>query len=129
MRQHEDEVREWLEKAREDLEAARRLLTPEPLTSPAAFHCQQAAEKALKAFLVSNGHRFRKVHNLVYLVELCQEYDPGIGELGDDVGRLNPFAVDERYPTPHKSPPEDLVRELLSIAERVLDTVEDLVDR
>ncbi len=50
-----EEVLEWMEKADEDLEAARRLLSGEPLTAPAAFHCQQASEKALKAFLVSRG--------------------------------------------------------------------------
>jgi HEPN domain-containing protein len=46
------ETREWFQKARDDLEAAQRLLggTP-PLTAPAAFHVQQAAEKAMKACL------------------------------------------------------------------------------
>jgi HEPN domain-containing protein len=47
------ETRDWLIKANEDLEAADRLLTggSHSLPSPAAFHAQQAAEKAQKAFL------------------------------------------------------------------------------
>lgn len=50
-----EEADEWITKAEEDLAAARRLLQDDPLPTPAAFHCQQAAEKALKAFLVARG--------------------------------------------------------------------------
>jgi HEPN domain-containing protein len=46
------EIRQWLIKAEHDLRSARRLLgdTP-PLLDTAAYHCQQTAEKALKALL------------------------------------------------------------------------------
>jgi len=40
----------WLSKADQDLGAARMLLDGYPDVS--LFHCQQAVEKALKAFLV-----------------------------------------------------------------------------
>lgn len=125
---HDEEVREWLQKADEDLDAARRLLTPEPLTTPAAFHCQQAAEKALKAFLISKGQRFRRVHNLVYLIDLCEEHEPGFGTLRSEVQRLNPFAVDERYPGARESPSAEVARALLDIAERVVHVVHDALD-
>jgi len=47
-----DDTRAWLAKAQEDLQAARRLLKPpRRLSNAASFHCQQAAEKALKGFL------------------------------------------------------------------------------
>lgn len=43
-------VQSWLEKAGHDLETARRLIEREPIiTDTAVYHCQQAAEKALKA--------------------------------------------------------------------------------
>ena len=59
------DTREWLGKAKDDLRAARRLLKPPPaLSSAAAFHCQQAAEKALKAFLAWRDVPFRKTHDL-----------------------------------------------------------------
>lgn len=121
----EEEVHEWLSKAAEDLEAARRLLSPEPLPTPAAFHCQQAAEKALKAYLVAQGERFRKVHNLVYLVELCQEHGAELGRFRDDVRRLDPFAVLERYPGASEAPPPEVVEDLLDLAERVVEAVEE----
>ena len=46
-------VQNWLRKAAADLAAAQHLLTGgEHLVSSAAFHAQQAAEKALKAVLI-----------------------------------------------------------------------------
>lgn len=45
-------VQQWLIKARNDLRSAQRLLTAKPpLLDTAAYHCQQAAEKALKGYL------------------------------------------------------------------------------
>lgn len=44
------EIRQWLFKARNDLRSAVRLFTDDPpILDTAAYHCQQAAEKALKA--------------------------------------------------------------------------------
>jgi HEPN domain-containing protein len=45
-------VRNWLIKAQHDLAAARKLaLSPDPYLDVAVYHCQQAAEKAIKGFL------------------------------------------------------------------------------
>jgi HEPN domain-containing protein len=59
------ETRAWFAKAADDLRAAVALaaISP-PLFDEAVFHCQQAAEKALKGFLTWNGRAFRKTHNL-----------------------------------------------------------------
>ncbi len=47
------EVKRWLEKADHDRRAAPLALAGEPpITDVAAFHCQQAVEKLLKAYLV-----------------------------------------------------------------------------
>ena len=47
-------AREWLAKAEADLQAVALLLTFETYPrAVAAFHCQQAVEKSLKAFLVA----------------------------------------------------------------------------
>ena len=43
-------VRDWLTRASHDLRAARLLSsTEDPLLDIAIYHCQQAAEKAIKA--------------------------------------------------------------------------------
>jgi HEPN domain-containing protein len=45
------------------------------------FHCQQPAEKVLKAFLVWKAARFEKVHSLTYLLDFCEGQDPDMGTL------------------------------------------------
>ena len=46
------DTRGWLRKAAQDLRGAEiDLAAAPPLPGDAAFHCQQATEKALKAFL------------------------------------------------------------------------------
>ncbi|MGH2370961.1 MAG: HEPN domain-containing protein, partial [Chloroflexota bacterium] len=68
----EDEKRrltwEWLAKAREDILTADRAAQPPPLVDSVLFHCQQAAEKALKAYLTWNDQPFRRVHDLEELI-------------------------------------------------------------
>ena len=56
-------TRAWLEKAREDLQAARSLIQS-GLPAPALFHCQQAAEKSFKALLTWKRVAFRKTHDI-----------------------------------------------------------------
>ena len=59
------DTRAWLDKAHMDLKAAAHELTAvPPFTADAVFHAQQAAEKALKGFLVWHDAPFRKTHDL-----------------------------------------------------------------
>jgi HEPN domain-containing protein len=58
------DTKSWLARAADDLEAAERLLKAPALFGAAVFHCQQAAEKALKGFLAWHDTPFRKTHDL-----------------------------------------------------------------
>jgi len=62
------EAKEWLEKAREDLDVAEYNLKGNKL-SAAAFYFQQAAEKALKALQIEKLNRFERTHDLVILAK------------------------------------------------------------
>ena len=55
------EAKVWLLKAWRDLETARRCANGEPpFYDIAVYHCQQAAEKSVKAFLVHHDRPTRK---------------------------------------------------------------------
>ena len=108
------EVREWVTKARLDVRAAERLLADDSdLAEPALYHCQQAAEKILKAFLVWHERPFAKTHNLVLLLNLCTTIAPDFSTLEDAADTLTPYAVAFRYPD--------------QVAELTTDEVEDAV--
>jgi HEPN domain-containing protein len=75
-----DEVRqaalEWIAKAERDLEAAKRMIVcVDPLLDTGSYHCQQAAEKALKGWLTFRSVSVTKTHDLVHLVRQCVKLD------------------------------------------------------
>jgi HEPN domain-containing protein len=94
-----DEIQQWLAKAQRDLNAARILLEhDEPYLDITVYHCQQAVEKALKAYLTYKSVFFQKTHNLVVLLVLCVPFDEGFSEWRTVAITLTPYAVDYRYP-------------------------------
>jgi len=107
-----------LQKAYRDLLSARILLAHSPpIFDTACFHCQQAAEKALKAFLVWQAVPFEKVHSLTYLLDLCEAQEPGFTLLRERADTLAPYAVDIRYPSEAMAISPDEAQEALATAE------------
>ena len=118
------EIRQWLVKAEHDLRSARRLITDTPaLLDTAAYHCQQAAEKALKAFLTLNDVPFPKTHLLLPLIEQCAEADLGFADFQEAAEFLTPFATAFRYPGDVLEPEQADVSEGIGLAEKILSCV------
>jgi HEPN domain-containing protein len=61
------------------------------------FHCQQAAEKILKALLSDLGVAFRKMHDLGSLMELLAGSGERLPRDFEDLEALTPFGVVYRY--------------------------------
>ena len=62
----------WFKNAENDLTAIKILLTNEDMPADVCcFHSQQAAEKYLKAYLVSKNIKFPKTHDLELLIKLA----------------------------------------------------------
>jgi HEPN domain-containing protein len=95
------EIRQWLIKAKHDWAVAMQIVHAGGVeTDVAAFHCQQAVEKLLKAYLVSRRLPFEKVHDLRLLLNHCSPSEPGFDSLRDSVEPLTLYAVAYRYPGP-----------------------------
>ena len=62
------------------------------------YHCQQAVEKYLKAFLCYNGIVPPKIHVLEILCASCSDFDPSFNQIAKECAYLSPFAVHARYP-------------------------------
>jgi HEPN domain-containing protein len=111
-------VRSWLIKAKHDLASARVLAasTP-PLLDTAIYHCQQAAEKAVKGYLVFCDQEAERVHDIEVLVRsavsCAHEFEEWV-----DVGiELTPYAHLYRYPGPAPEPTQGQFDRALSAAE------------
>ena len=95
------DAREWLSYAEQDLASSRVLMDAEPpLLGPASYHAQQAAEKALKAFLTSHRRPVRKTHDLVALLAECIALDQRFSQFLGAAQTLGPYATQFRYPYP-----------------------------
>lgn len=93
------ETKAWMVKAWRDLETARRAADGKPpFYDVAVYHCQQAAEKAVKAFLVHHGKPYEKTHDIEVLIDLASEVDPKFSGLADAADALTPYATRFRYP-------------------------------
>lgn len=90
---------EWPRKAEDDLVAARRLLRGrDPLKDQICFHCQQAAEKYLKALLQERGLPIQKTHNITVLLDQLIPTENGLRPLRRWGKQLTYYAVEYRYP-------------------------------
>lgn len=118
------EAHAWMSKASEDLRAGRFVLGAEPpLTADAAFHAQQACEKAMKAFLAWHLSPFRKTHNLIELGEACAVLDPSLEPLLRRAAVLTEYAWRFRYPGEDESATPDEARKALGLAMEVFEAV------
>jgi HEPN domain-containing protein len=118
------EVRAWLKKAANDLKAAEiDLAASPPLLEDALFHCQQAAEKAMKGFLTAHDKIFRKTHDLDELAKTCEDLDPSLAPVLDAARDLTVFAWVFHYPGEAEPPSESEVQEFLAVARHVYSAI------
>lgn len=90
-------TREWLDRAQDDLNAAHALLNYPDLTHVAAFHAQQATEKALKAALEEYDLGLLKTHSLTRLLEVVNSRLTVLLDQ-DMLDRLEAVYIEARYP-------------------------------
>ncbi|MGB4335584.1 MAG: HEPN domain-containing protein [Chromatiaceae bacterium] len=123
-------VGEWMVKAERDLASAIRLLEGDPpYLDTAVYHCQQAAEKALKGFLAARDQPLRRVHDLVLLIDECTDLDASFGQLAESAEILTPYGTTFRYPGAACEPRMSEALEAIACAKRILDHVERIVAR
>jgi HEPN domain-containing protein len=115
-------ARQWVAKATNDLLSADNNLNAGEIPfDVVCFHCQQAAEKLLKAFLVASGHPAPRTHDLLLLLEETLPTDPAAEELRDGLALLMPYAVEIRYPDEWCEPSAEDAREARQSANAVVD--------
>lgn len=116
-------VERWLDVADVDRRTAAACLDIDPRLRPSvAFHCQQAAEKLLKGFLVLAAKRFRKTHSLEELGALASADFPELAELVASLAGWTKWGIVYRYPAdapPAATPDQDELRHALGLIDRL----------
>lgn len=91
-------ARDWFAKADTDFKSAWMLAGLSGPPETICFLAQQGAEKYLKGYLVWHGVAFRKVHDMLEILNGCRSVEKVFGQLESDCRALNPYAVEVRYP-------------------------------
>jgi len=95
----------------------------------ASFLSQQAAEKALKAFLNAQGAHEVLEHSTSELARKCAEVDGSFAEPLDDCAELDLHYLPSRYPNalpggvPHRFYTKKKAEEVIACAQRVIKKV------
>ena len=135
--EQEEEYREWLAFARTDYESAKYLngapFHPRPL-NVICYHCQQAAEKAVKALIVYFGSQgsMPKVHDISFLLNQIKNIiheKKGISvenELLTAADSLSKYGIAPRYPNEIEVD-ELMTGKALADSEMILQWVEEVI--
>ena len=117
----------WFERAHKDLRCAQiDLAADPPACEDALYHCQQAAEKALKGFLVWHDQPFPKTHDLGKLGKQAVDLDQTLDIFIDEVVEFTKYAWMFRYPGDIEEPS---VAEAVAALHRAMAFVEAMTIR
>ncbi len=126
-------LRQWIEKADADLEVAQRIAAEAAdnlrIREIVGFHCQQAAEKYLKALLTRYQIEFPKTHDIKALLQLLGSPSSSVADSLSSARWLTPFGVEIRYPgdTAEMLPGDEA--KAIEIANRVKQAVLAILNR
>ena len=118
---------EWLRRAKSNLAIAKQPKSEDIYWEDFCFEAQQAAEKALKAVLLSKGIQFRFVHDIAELLTLLEQNKITLSEEIRDAATLTDYSVEARYPGPFEPVTEDEFKEALRLAEAVVTWAESQI--
>jgi len=121
-----ESVTEWMSYARSHLAAARAAVGPGILWEIPCFQAQQAAEKAIKAVLISLAIKPPRIHDIGQLLDLVGPSLPEPTQV-DQSRVLTQYAFVTRYPGGDVPVSESDYREALRLADAVVSWAEKVI--
>lgn len=122
----------WLNQAQQDLNDARFNLSGQRY-NVACFLAQQAAEKALKSYLLRKGAEDVWGHSIKELCDDAMEFDEQFTQISKIAASLDKYYIPTRYPDalpggiPSEAFDEDDARKAISLAQKIIDFIKALV--
>jgi len=114
-----EKIRLLYDKGMCDIKASEQLIKGEDgefYSSIICFHCQQAVEKYLKAYLMYREVIPPKTHDLLRLAAICSDFDGAFANF--DLDGFASYGVDVRYDAPHP---------LLTYAEQAISVAKEVI--
>jgi HEPN domain-containing protein len=120
---HKSISEEWFLRGEHDLQSAKLLLQQGGPTDTVAVLAHQAAEKYLKGYLLAQGWKLQKTHDLEVLVSEAITHNKAFEQFLDFARVVSAYYLEDRYPP---GPPADYPRKEIA---RVMEDTEKLIIR
>lgn len=130
MKHPREDAERWMEQAQHDLQSARNNLEKVSFYSDACFMSEQAAQKALKAYLFFKGQRYIPIHSVRELANLCTHYEQAFKKVVEYGTVLDRYYILTRYPdalAPPAVPYKSYIKEDAVQALRYAEEISQLV--
>jgi len=121
-------AKEWFGSAISDYNYAQVGLKEKQIFPQIAFLSQQIAEKFLKGFLIINGVKPTRIHELPKILDECIEINKELEKLRDACELLTGFYVETRYPPDIPEYTKEEIVEAFEKATLIKETIEQLVN-
>ena len=122
-------IDEWIIKAEHDLGMAELAIANKPeYKDLICFHCQQGAEKYLKAYLIRLDISFKKSHSLIYLLDLLAAGENVPDSLYGTAEMLEDYGVEVRYPGNGIELNQEDVHEAFQAALKIKEFIKEKMD-
>ena len=92
------QAEEWFERGLHDIETAQLLFDEQGYTDSIAYHIQQAIEKYLKGYLVFNGKKPPRIHELDTLLNHIGRFDDSFNGFLELCEKASRYYIEQRYP-------------------------------
>lgn len=89
---------EWFERGRRDIETAQLLYDERGYTDSIAYHIHQAIEKYLKGYIILNGKKPPKIHELDTLLNNILIFNSNLKSFLDLCEKASMYYIEARYP-------------------------------
>jgi HEPN domain-containing protein len=123
-----DDPREWLSRARSNLIHAKSAADGVFLED-LCFDAQQAAEKSIKAVMITRGIDFPYIHNIAKLLSILEEDEGQIPPEILQAERLTRYAHETRYPGAGEPVTQADYERAVALAEAVVIWASALIER
>ena len=126
-------TKEWLDRAKDDLDVIEQITAQEHLTNMIAFHSQQAVEKIFKSIVEEFEIGFIKTHKLETLLDTVKDYI-SFDVDKEFIKRLDEVYINARYPTdlgllPNGKPSTEDAKKFYEFAKNIYSNVKNILEK
>jgi HEPN domain-containing protein len=119
---------EWFLRGEHDLQSAKLLLQQGGPTDTIAVLAQQAAEKYLKGYLLSQGWKLQRTHDLEVLVSEAITHNKAFEQFLDFARVVSAYYLEDRYPPgPPPGYPREEIADIMGQTEKLIARIRGAV--